>query len=139
MSGRPLEPAPYVGVVGTRRASRYGLEVAMWMGRGLAAAGVVVVSGMAAGIDAAAHRGALATGSTVAVLGGGQLGLMLGQAGIAHGLTFRFLDPSPDAPAAAVGTLGLPGDDISNPWGRPRSRLRSSGRSASAACSVSPR
>jgi 5-(carboxyamino)imidazole ribonucleotide synthase len=42
---------------------------------------------------------------TVAVLGGGQLGLMLGQAGQAQGLTFRFLDPSPDAPAAAVGTL----------------------------------
>jgi DNA processing protein len=71
VSGRPLEPAPYVGVVGTRRASRYGLEVATWLGRGLGAAGVVVVSGMAAGIDAAAHRGALATGSTVAVLGSG--------------------------------------------------------------------
>ena len=71
VSGRPLEPAPYVGVVGTRRASRYGLEVATWMGRELAAAGVVVVSGMAAGVDAAAHRGALATGSTVAVLGSG--------------------------------------------------------------------
>jgi DNA processing protein len=71
VSGRPLEPAPYVGVVGTRRASRYGLEVATWLGRDLASAGVVVVSGMAAGIDAAAHRGALATGSTVAVLGSG--------------------------------------------------------------------
>ena len=71
VSGAPLEPAPYVGVVGTRRASRYGLEVATWMGRELAAAGVVVVSGMAAGVDAAAHRGALATGSTVAVLGSG--------------------------------------------------------------------
>ncbi len=71
VSGRPLEPAPYLGVVGTRRASRYGLEVATWMGRDLATAGVVVVSGMAAGIDAAAHRGALATGSTVAVLGSG--------------------------------------------------------------------
>jgi DNA processing protein len=71
VSGRTLEPAPYVGVVGTRRASRYGLEVARWMGRELAAAGVVVVSGMAAGIDAAAHRGALTTGSTVAVLGSG--------------------------------------------------------------------
>ena len=45
------------------------------------------------------------TAQTVAVLGGGQLGLMLGQAGIEHGLSFRFLDPSPDAPAAAVGTL----------------------------------
>jgi DNA processing protein len=71
VSGRTLEPAAYVGVVGTRRASRYGLEVARWMGRELAAAGVVVVSGMAAGIDAAAHRGALTTGSTVAVLGSG--------------------------------------------------------------------
>jgi DNA processing protein len=71
VSGRPLEPAPYVGVVGTRRASRYGLEVATWLGRDLASAGVVVVSGMAAGVDAAAHRGALATGSTVAVLGSG--------------------------------------------------------------------
>jgi 5-(carboxyamino)imidazole ribonucleotide synthase len=43
--------------------------------------------------------------STVAVLGGGQLGLMLGQAGIGQGLRFRFLDPAHDAPAAAVGTL----------------------------------
>jgi 5-(carboxyamino)imidazole ribonucleotide synthase len=42
---------------------------------------------------------------TIAVLGGGQLGRMLGLAGIAQGLSFRFLDPSPDAPAAAVGTL----------------------------------
>jgi len=43
--------------------------------------------------------------STVAVLGGGQLGRMLGLAGVAQGLSFRFLDPSPDAPAAAVGAL----------------------------------
>jgi 5-(carboxyamino)imidazole ribonucleotide synthase len=43
--------------------------------------------------------------TTVAVLGGGQLGRMLGLAGIAAGMTFRFLDPSPEAPAAAVGTL----------------------------------
>jgi 5-(carboxyamino)imidazole ribonucleotide synthase len=42
---------------------------------------------------------------TVAVLGGGQLGRMLGLAGVPLGLTFRFLDPSPDAPAAAVGDL----------------------------------
>ena len=69
--GASLEPAPYVAVVGTRRASRYGLEVARWMGRELARAGAVVVSGMAAGIDAAAHRGALAAASTVAVLGSG--------------------------------------------------------------------
>jgi 5-(carboxyamino)imidazole ribonucleotide synthase len=41
----------------------------------------------------------------VAVIGGGQLGRMLGLAGIPLGLSFRFLDPSPDAPAAAVGEL----------------------------------
>ena len=41
----------------------------------------------------------------VAVLGGGQLGRMLGLAGIPLGLGFRFLDPSPDAPAGAVGEL----------------------------------
>jgi 5-(carboxyamino)imidazole ribonucleotide synthase len=42
---------------------------------------------------------------TIAVLGGGQLGRMLGLAGVASGLTFRFLDPSAEAPAAAVGAL----------------------------------
>jgi 5-(carboxyamino)imidazole ribonucleotide synthase len=43
--------------------------------------------------------------TTVAVLGGGQLGWMLGLAGIPLGLEFRFLDPSPDAPAQALGPL----------------------------------
>ncbi len=43
--------------------------------------------------------------TTVAVLGGGQLGRMLGLAGVAQGLRFRFLDPVAEAPAAAVGTL----------------------------------
>ena len=72
LAGQALEPAPCVAVVGTRRASAYGIEVATWLGRELSAAGVVVVSGLAAGIDAAAHRGALAGGgSTLAVLGCG--------------------------------------------------------------------
>lgn len=72
LAGQPLEPAPCVAVVGTRRASKYGLEAATWIGRELSAAGVVVVSGLAAGVDAAAHRGALEGGSsTLAVLGCG--------------------------------------------------------------------
>jgi DNA processing protein len=65
-----LEGDP-VAIVGARRASAYGLEVARSLGRGLAAAQVTVVSGMALGIDAAAHAGALETGPTVAVLAGG--------------------------------------------------------------------
>jgi DNA processing protein len=55
--------------VGTRRPSGYALEVAHELGRGLASAGVTVVSGLALGVDAAAHRGTLARrGLTVAVL-----------------------------------------------------------------------
>jgi DNA processing protein len=58
-----------VAVVGTRRPSGYGRDVARSLGRGLAAAGVTVLSGMAQGIDAAAHEGALDPGGpTVAVL-----------------------------------------------------------------------
>ena len=64
--------APAVAVVGARRATPYGLDVAALLGRGLAAAGISVVSGMALGIDSAAHAGALeAPGPTIAVLAGG--------------------------------------------------------------------
>jgi len=50
---------PRVAVVGTRRCTRYGNDLAVELGRDLAAAGVAVVSGLALGIDGAAHRGAL--------------------------------------------------------------------------------
>jgi DNA processing protein len=66
-----LEPSGVVTVVGARRASSYGRGAARELGRELAAAGLVVVSGLAFGIDACAHRGALEGGLTFAVLGCG--------------------------------------------------------------------
>ncbi len=63
---------PAVAVVGTRRASHYGIEMAEAIGRGLASSGIIVASGMARGCDTAAHRGALSVGGlTMAVLGTG--------------------------------------------------------------------
>jgi DNA processing protein len=61
-----------IAVVGSRQASTYGVAVANRLGRDLASMGMVVISGMARGIDAAAHEGALAAkGKTIAVLGSG--------------------------------------------------------------------
>jgi len=61
-----------VALVGTRKASPYGVRMAEALGRELAARGITVVSGLAHGIDAAAHRGAIEGGGrTIAVLGCG--------------------------------------------------------------------
>ena len=67
-----LEGPPVVAVVGSRNASPGGLLTARTLARGLADAGLVVISGLARGVDGAAHRGALdREGTTVAVLGSG--------------------------------------------------------------------
>lgn len=71
--GRSLvELTHAVSVVGARNCSSLGNEVAMALGAGLGSVGICVVSGAARGIDAAAHRGALAmSGPSIAVLGSG--------------------------------------------------------------------
>ena len=66
-----LAGADPVAIVGTRQPTSYGTQVAESLGRGISVCGMSVVSGMALGVDGAAHRGALAgTGRTVAVLPG---------------------------------------------------------------------
>ena len=63
--------APAVAVVGSRAASAVALETGARLGTDLAALGVTVVSGLARGVDSSAHRGALCSGRTIAVLGSG--------------------------------------------------------------------
>lgn len=63
--------APSVAIVGSRAGSPYAVAVAERLAGDLAALGITVVSGLARGVDSAAHRGAVAAGRTVAVLGSG--------------------------------------------------------------------
>ena len=59
-----------IAIVGTRKASKEGIRLAYEFSRHLAKEGNTIVSGLARGIDTAAHKGALSTGNTIAVLGG---------------------------------------------------------------------
>jgi DNA processing protein len=72
--GGVIPAGPAVAIVGSRRADGYGLEAARFFGRHCAAAELLVVSGLALGVDGEAHRGALDSGrpsATVAILGSG--------------------------------------------------------------------
>jgi len=73
LAGEPgVLDGPAIAIVGARDATAYGLAVARDLARALAESGIAVVSGLALGIDGAAHRGALEVGGrTVAVVGGG--------------------------------------------------------------------
>lgn len=69
---RPVLERPCVAVIGSRNCSTYGRNAAEMLARELASRGITIVSGLARGIDTAAHRGALAAnGATVGVLGTG--------------------------------------------------------------------
>ncbi|HQG30022.1 MAG TPA: DNA-processing protein DprA, partial [Candidatus Ozemobacteraceae bacterium] len=68
----PVDPRPHIAIVGARNGTQLGFDIARDFGRELAAAGFVVVSGLALGVDTFAHLGALEGGGrTVAVLGSG--------------------------------------------------------------------
>lgn len=68
----PVDEVPAVAIVGARRATPEALEMARALGRSMSAAGVTVVSGLALGVDSAAHEGALdGGGRTIAVLATG--------------------------------------------------------------------
>ncbi len=63
---------PWIAIVGSRKMTTYGKEIAFWLGKELSSRGIVVVSGLARGIDTWAHKGALEGGGlTAAVLGCG--------------------------------------------------------------------
>lgn len=64
-----LDEMPTIGIVGTRKASSYGIKMALKLGQEITASGGCVVTGMALGVDGAAARGALIEGGCIGVLG----------------------------------------------------------------------
>lgn len=98
-----------VGIVGTRHATQYGLRQAERLAGGLARAGLTVISGLARGIDAAAHRGAMAAGGrTIAVLASGVMNIYppehdkLAEEVVAHG---ALISESPPRSQPLAGTF----------------------------------
>jgi len=102
--------APAVAIVGARRASPYGLAAARSLGRGLAGAGLPVVSGMALGVDSAAHEGTLAGGGiAVAVLAAGaERPYPPSKARLYRGILARGAAVSEMPPGSAVRRWGFP-------------------------------
>jgi DNA processing protein len=92
-----------VAIVGTRRPSSYGAEMARSLGRGLASAGVTIVSGMALGVDSSAHAGALA-----AQRAAGTIAVLPGSADRPYPAGKRVLHRRITASGAAVSELGPP-------------------------------
>ena len=117
---------PAVAVVGARSCSPYGASVARTLGRELAAAGLVVVSGLARGVDGEAHRGALeAGGTTVAVLGCGVDRVYpAAHAELARRVAERGLIVSEYAPGVEPAPVAIPGPqpDHRRPGRRHRGR-----------------
>ena len=110
-AGEPgLLERPAVAIVGARACSPYGAQVARMLGRELAAAGVVVVSGLARGVDGEAHRGALETeGHTIAVLGCGiDRDYPAAHASLAHAIAERSLIVSEYEPGVAPSPYRFP-------------------------------
>jgi DNA processing protein len=99
-----LPPQPAVAVVGARKASPRGLDLARGFGRALTEAGLAVLSGLARGIDGAAHEGALEVGPTWGALG----------SGLDHPYPAEHV-PLMDRMAAAGGVL-----TCFPPWARPK-------------------